>query len=103
MDYTEIVESKNGEVAWEELQKGEFDLIISDWSMPKLSGIELLEKVRNDDKLKSLPFVLLTAESETTQVQEALQKGVDNFIVKPFSMETLRTKLEQTYKKVRAA
>lgn len=98
--FSNITECKNGIEAWETLQNGGFQLIISDWNMPECTGIELLEKVRTDGSLGKLPFVLLTAEAETVQVQEALEKGVDNYIVKPFSADTLKTKLEQTFAKV---
>lgn len=101
LGFTDITEAKNGVEAWQTLQEGGFQLIVSDWNMPECTGIELLEKVRGDGDLGSLPFVLLTAEAETQQVQEALQKGVDNYIVKPFSPDTLRQKLEQTYGKVK--
>ena len=100
LGYDDITEMKNGNEAWNELQQGGYQLVISDWNMPVCSGIELLEKVRNSE-YQEIPFVLLTAESETHQVQEALQKGVDNYIVKPFSPGTLKDKLEQTFNKVK--
>lgn len=102
MDFSNITECKNGAEARKTLQNGNFQLVISDWNMPECPGLELLEKVRGDGSLGHLPFVLLTAEAETVQVQEALQKGVDNYIVKPFSADTLRAKLEQTFSKVSA-
>lgn len=100
LNFSDITECKNGNEAWETLQKGDFNLVISDWNMPECTGIELLSRVRGDQKLGETPFILLTAEAETVQVREALEKGVDNYIVKPFSQDTLTTKLKQTYAKV---
>lgn len=100
LEFSDITECKNGNEAWEALQNGGFQLVISDWNMPECTGIELLERVRASGNVGGIPFVLLTAEAETQQVQEALQKGVDNYIVKPFSVDTLKTKLEQTFAKV---
>ncbi len=99
LEFADITECKNGNEAWEALQSGLFQLVISDWNMPECTGLELLERVRSSD-LDKIPFVLLTAEAEAEQVTEALQKGVDNYIVKPFSVDTLKAKLEQTFAKV---
>lgn len=99
LEFSDITECKNGNEAWEALQSGLYQLVISDWNMPECTGIELLERVRKS-QFGNLPFVLLTAEAEVVQVQEAMQKGVDNYIVKPFSADTLKTKLEQTFAKV---
>jgi two-component system chemotaxis response regulator CheY len=70
--------------------------------MPKCSGLELLKRVRADARYKKLPFVLLTAEAEASQVKEALMSGVSNYIVKPFTADVIKMKLEQAYKKVAA-
>ncbi|RYZ80039.1 MAG: response regulator, partial [Proteobacteria bacterium] len=78
-------------------------LIISDWNMPNCSGLELLKRVRSDAKLKLLPFILLTAEGEVHQVKEALVAGVDSYVLKPFTLESLKEKLEATFKKRQAA
>lgn len=101
--FSTIVTAKDGADAWDTLRThGDFGLIVSDWNMPNMSGLEFLKKVRAEEKFQSLPFVLLTAEADTSQVQEALQAGVDNYIVKPFSAATLKEKLESTYKKLQA-
>jgi two-component system chemotaxis response regulator CheY len=71
-----------------------FQLIISDWYMPKMPGIELLKRVRAGDQLKGTPFVFLTAENEAGQVMEAIKLGVNNYITKPFTPATLKEKLE---------
>ncbi len=101
---TNITEANDGAVAWPTLQeahsKGEpFQLVLSDWNMPQLSGLEFLKKCRADDRFKQLPFILITAESEKSQVIEALQSGVSHYIVKPFTPDQLRERLEGAYKK----
>lgn len=70
-----------------------FGLIISDWNMEPMTGIELLRKVRADDKLKALPFIMVTAESKSENVIAAKEAGVSNYIVKPFNAETLKAKM----------
>jgi len=98
-------EASDGVEAWEILNdpNNKIELIISDWNMPNCSGLDLLKRVRADGRLKHLPFVLLTAESEASQVAEALKAGVDNYIVKPFTTANLGQKLAQVHKKKTAA
>lgn len=99
--FTNVVEAADGQKAWEVLNSPEhlIGLVISDWNMPNCTGIEFLKRVRGDSRFKGLPFVLLTAESEAAQVQEAVKAGVDNYIVKPFTPDILKKKLEETYAK----
>jgi two-component system chemotaxis response regulator CheY len=75
-----------------------FDLIIADWNMPKMTGIELLKAIRADAELKHLPVIMVTAEAQKSRVLEAVQAGVSNYIVKPFTAETVKAKLEQVFK-----
>jgi len=75
-----------------------FDLIIADWNMPKMTGIELLKAIRADPELKHLPVIMVTAEAQKSRVLEAVQAGVSNYIVKPFTAETVKGKLEQVFK-----
>lgn len=101
--FSSFVTAKDGAEAWSILQEDKsIGLIVSDWNMPNLTGIELLKKVRGHDEIKGTPFVLLTAESESNQVQEALVAGVDNYVVKPFAAATLKSKLEVTYQKFKS-
>jgi two-component system chemotaxis response regulator CheY len=93
--FTNISEADDGTTAWEELQKNSFDLIICDWNMPKMSGIELLKKVRADDTYKDIPFLMVTAEAQKQNVIEAVQAGVSNYVVKPFTAESISEKLEK--------
>lgn len=99
--FTDITEAADGQKAWEAIQSAApaIGLVVSDWNMPNCTGLDLLKRVRADSRFKSVPFVLLTAESEGHQVAEAVKSGVDNYIVKPFTPELLQRKLEETYKK----
>lgn len=104
MGYETITEADDGANAWPIIEKARdanqpFDLILSDWNMPQMKGIELLKKVREDAKVKDTPFVLITAESEKSQVIEAVKLNVSNYIVKPFTPAQLKEKLETAYKK----
>src|SRR3546814_1755131 len=83
----------DGSAALQKLRDKEYSLVISDWNMEPMSGMQLLTEVRADTKLKSLPFIMITAESKTENVIAAKQAGVSNYIVKPFNAATLKTKL----------
>ncbi len=100
LGFSDIHEAQDGVEAWDKAQTGGFGLIISDWNMPNCTGLELLKKVRADQKLVKTPFLLVTAEAEQSQVAEAIKCGVDQYVVKPFSKDALKAKLESTYKKV---
>jgi two-component system chemotaxis response regulator CheY len=93
LDINSVEEATNGDTAYHMLQKSPPDLIISDWNMAPVTGLELLKKVRADAKLKHIPFIMVTAESKTENVIAAKQAGVSNYIVKPFNAETLRAKI----------
>jgi two-component system chemotaxis response regulator CheY len=100
LGFTDIHEAQDGQEAWDKTQTGNYGLIISDWNMPNCTGLEFLKRVRADQKLAKTPFLLVTAEAEQHQVAEAIKSGVDQYVVKPFSKEGLKSKLESTYKKV---
>ncbi|MES2528925.1 MAG: response regulator [Bdellovibrionota bacterium] len=100
--FTDIHEATDGNDAWEKAKDGKFGLIISDWNMPNCSGLDFLKRVRADEKLSKTPFLLVTAEAEQHQVAEAIKSGVDQYVVKPFSHESLKTKLESAHKKCAA-
>ncbi len=97
LGFKNIIEADDGTTAWEILQKEPVDLIISDWNMPKMSGLELLKKVRSDDKLKDTPFLMVTAEAQKENIIEAAKYKVSQYIVKPFTPETLKEKLEKIF------
>jgi two-component system chemotaxis response regulator CheY len=95
IDFENVEEASDGAEALAKLQAGNFDLIISDWNMEPMTGLQLLQHVRSDPKLKSTPFIMVTAESKTENVIVAKQAGVSNYIVKPFNAETLRAKIQK--------
>lgn len=102
LGFTDIQEAADGLLGWQILETTEppIQLIISDWNMPNCSGLDLVKKVRASTKYAKAPFIMLTAEAEAAQVKEALVAGVTNYIIKPFTSDTLKLKLEQTHKKV---
>lgn len=94
--YSNFVEAEDGEMAYKLLQQhGDFEFIVSDWNMPKTTGLELLKMVRADPKFKHLPFLMVTAEAEKDNIIEAVKSGVNNYIVKPFTGQTLKEKLDR--------
>lgn len=98
---TDITEASDGAKAWEAITNANpaFGLVISDWNMPNSTGLDLLKRVRSDSRFKNLPFLMVTAEAEQGQVADAVKSGVDNYLVKPFDKETLKSKLEAIWKK----
>lgn len=99
LDFNNIVEADDGSTALDILQKEKIDMIVSDWNMPKMTGLELLKAVRADDALKDIPFLMVTAEAQQENIIEAVKSGVSNYIVKPFTAETLGQKINQIFNK----
>ena len=95
IDFNNVEEAADGSEALSKLRAGSFGLVISDWNMAPMTGLQLLQEVRADNRLKSTPFIMITAESKTENVVAAKQAGVSNYIVKPFNAETLRDKIEK--------
>jgi two-component system, chemotaxis family, chemotaxis protein CheY len=93
LKFVNIDEATDGEMALQKLHEGDFGLIISDWNMEPMTGMELLREVRSDATLKTTPFIMVTAESKTENVIAAKEAGVSNYIVKPFNAETLKSKI----------
>jgi two-component system chemotaxis response regulator CheY len=93
--FENIDETEDGVQALNKLKSGNYGLVVSDWNMPNMQGIDLLRKIRQDDALKEMPFLMVTAEAEKEKVIEAIKAGVDNYIVKPFTAEVLKEKLEK--------
>ena len=94
--FRNLIEANHGEGALKILKSDSIHLVLCDWNMPKMSGIELLKKVRNDEKLKHIPFIMITAEGKKENVLEAVKEGVNNYIVKPFNTQSLKEKIERT-------
>ncbi len=93
LNFSNIEEASDGTAALKKLRDSSIELIISDWNMEPMTGIELLREVRGDGKLKHIPFIMITAESKSENVIAAKEAGVSNYIVKPFSAETLKSKM----------
>jgi two-component system chemotaxis response regulator CheY len=91
--FTNIEEADNGAAAYDKMRGRKFGLVISDWNMEPMTGLELLKLVRADSLLKATPFIMVTAESKTENVVAAKAAGVSNYIVKPFNAETLKSKI----------
>lgn len=88
-----VREASDGRTALAQLEEGPVDLILSDWNMEGMSGLEFLKAVRADDKYKHLPFIMVTGENKVTNIVAAKEAGVSNYMVKPFSASTLKTKI----------
>ena len=103
--FTDILEAEDGAKAWEKLEGANppGGVIISDWNMPNLSGLDFLKKVRADARFAKMPFILVTAEAEQHQVVEAIKAGVSNYVVKPFTADQLKDKIEAVHKKISSA
>ncbi len=93
-----VREAEDGNGALEALKTKKADLVISDWNMPNMNGIELLRAIRGDGAIKDLPVLMVTAESKKENIMEAVQAGVNNYIVKPFNAQTLEEKLNKIFK-----
>jgi two-component system chemotaxis response regulator CheY len=100
LGFTNVEATDDGATALPMLQAGDFDYLITDWNMPKMTGIELLKAVRADSRLCKLPVLLVTAEAKRDQIVKAAQSGVNGYIIKPFTAETLKEKLEKTMQRV---
>jgi two-component system, chemotaxis family, chemotaxis protein CheY len=100
LGYNNIVEAEDGAEALSLLQREKVDFVISDWNMPNMSGLDLLKAIRADDNLKPLPVLLVTAEALKENVVEALKAGVNNYVVKPFTAETLKRASDSFSKKM---
>lgn len=95
LGFSNIAEADDGNTAWPMLQNGSYDLLITDWNMPGMPGLDLLKAVRADARLAKLPVLMLTAEAKREQIVEAAQAGVNGYVIKPFTAETLKAKLEK--------
>ena len=95
LGYANIAEADDGKTALPMLQTGSFDFVVTDWNMPLMPGLDLLKAIRADAKLKSLPVLMVTAEAKREQIVEAVQAGVSGYVVKPFTAEVLKQKLEK--------
>ncbi len=97
LGFNNVVEADDGTTAWEVLQREKIEFIVSDWNMPQMTGIDLLRKVRADEKLGDTPFLMVTAEAQQENILEAVQAKVSNYIVKPFTADTLKQKIDKIF------
>ena len=96
IDITDVTEAENGKRALEILRnEGDFELIVSDWIMPEMTGLEFLKACKEDESVKKIPFVMVTAEAQKDSVIEAIKAGVDNYIVKPFTPDKLQEAIQK--------
>ena len=93
LNFNNVDEASDGSAALRKLREGKFGLVVSDWNMEPMTGLQLLKEVRSDNALKDIPFIMVTAESKTENVIAAKQAGVSNYIVKPFNAATLKSKI----------
>ncbi|HDH06264.1 MAG TPA: chemotaxis protein CheY [Nitrospirae bacterium] len=98
--YANIEEAEDGAQAYSKLKGNGFGFVVSDWNMPNVDGLELLKKIRSDDELKDIPVLMVTAEAEKEKVVTAIQAGVNNYIVKPFTGEVLKEKMDKILEKI---
>jgi two-component system chemotaxis response regulator CheY len=100
--FNDIHEADDGTSALPLLQAGHFDFLITDWNMPGMQGIDLLKAIRGDERLRSLPVLMVAAESRRDQIVEATQAGVNGYVVKPFTASALEEKIAKIFERVAA-
>jgi two-component system, chemotaxis family, chemotaxis protein CheY len=98
LGFANIEEAENGQEALQKLRAEPFGFVVSDWNMPVMTGIDMLRAIRADEKLKAIPVLMVTAEAQQANLVEAIQAGVSNYIVKPFTAETMQEKLQKIFK-----
>lgn len=102
LGYLNVEEADDGSTAWPMIQNNQYDFIISDWNMPEMTGVDLLKKVRQTASLKNTPFLLITAEAKHSQMRDAIDSGVDGYILKPFTAAILDSKIQSIFKRLDA-
>ncbi|PPR08576.1 MAG: Chemotaxis protein CheY [Proteobacteria bacterium] len=93
LGFSNVVEASDGREALDKVKTDKIDLVVSDWNMPNMTGIDFLRELRADEKYKTLPFIMVTAEGKKENVIAAVHAGVSNYVVKPFNAATLKEKL----------
>ncbi|NPA53422.1 MAG: response regulator [Aquificae bacterium] len=101
LGYKNIEEAEDGKVALQKLKTQKFDFVVTDWNMPNMTGLELVQEIRKDPELKDLPVLMVTAEAKKENVLMAIKAGVNNYIVKPFTAEVLKEKMEKIFSAVK--
>ena len=98
LGFSNIDEAENGQDGLQKLKSSKYDFVVSDWNMPVMTGIDMLRAIRADEQLKAIPVLMVTAEAQQKNLVEAVQAGVSNYIVKPFTAETMQEKLAKIFK-----
>jgi len=98
LGFANVEEAENGQEALIKLKADKFGFVVSEWNMPVMSGIQLLRAIRADEALKSIPVLMVTAEAQKENIIEAVQAGVSNYVVKPFTAEALQEKINKIFK-----
>ncbi len=97
LGFTNVEDADDGDVAFEKLKQADYDFVITDWNMPNMTGLELLKLIRADENLKDTPVLLVTAEADKENVIQAAQAGVNDYIVKPFTGEIMKQKIDKIF------
>ncbi len=97
LGFKNIDEAEDGQVALKKLKENSYDFVITDWNMPNMTGLELVQSIRSDEEIKHLPVLMVTAEAKKENVIAAIKAGVNNYVVKPFTAETLKEKIEKIF------
>lgn len=100
LGFTNTQEADDGSTALPMLKSGDFDFLVTDWNMPGMTGIELLKEVRLDERLSGMPVLMVTAEAKRDQIVEAAQAGVNGYVVKPFTAQVLKEKIDKIFERV---
>jgi two-component system chemotaxis response regulator CheY len=100
LGFSNTHEADDGVTALPMLKSGDFQFLVTDWNMPGMTGIDLLKAVRADEKLRTLPVLMVTAEAKRDQIIEAAQAGVNGYVVKPFTAQALKEKIEKIFDRV---
>ncbi len=98
LGFNNLEEAENGQEALKKLKADTYGFVVSDWNMPIMMGIDMLRAIRADEKLKTIPVLMVTAEAQKENLMEAVQAGVSNYVVKPFTAETMQEKINQILK-----
>ncbi|WP_341644466.1 chemotaxis response regulator CheY [Thauera sp. SDU_THAU2] len=100
LGYTNVDEAEDGAIALQKLTSGQFDFVVTDWNMPNMDGLTLLQTIRRTPQLKHLPVLMITAEAKKENIIAAAQAGASGYVVKPFTAATLAEKLQKIFEKM---
>ncbi|MEP7152596.1 MAG: chemotaxis response regulator CheY [Nitrospira sp.] len=98
LGFNNLEEAENGQEALTKLKADTYGFVVSDWNMPVMMGIDMLRAIRADEKLKQIPVLMVTAEAQKENLMEAVKAGVSNYVVKPFTAETMQEKINKIFK-----